>query len=257
LVARARGAKIFPWLDPHDTQAQQVLQDNHPAVDLLLQDPATVLRVLWRTHLIKQIGYAFFQRHPETAGINLGAGLTDYFQWLDNGHNHWLDVDLEPVVALRHALLSSQSATAQNGHIDLTEPGWWQRLPPNVRETNAPVLLVCEGVLMYLTSAQVRVVLQEIGENAHEGSQLVCDFMTPLGMGQARLAPNVQGSGAQYSWGARNGLEVARHHPRLELLAQHTAAEAFGATGCWSELCLSPWTGGPMYALAHLLINEP
>jgi len=257
LVARARGAKIFPWLDPHDTQAQQVLQDNHPAVDLLLQDHATVLRVLWRTHLIKQIGDAFFQRHPETAGINLGAGLTDYFQWLDNGHNHWLDVDLEPVLALRHVLLSSPSATAQNGHIDLTEPGWWQRLPPNVRETKAPVLLVCEGVLMYLTPAQVRAVLHEIGENAHEGSQLVCDFMTPLGMGQARLVPTVQGTDAYYSWGARNGLEVARHHPRLELLAQHTAAEAFGAAGCWSEMCLSPWTGGPVYALAHLLINEP
>jgi hypothetical protein len=78
-----------------------------------------------------------------------------------------------------------------------------------------------------------------------------------MGMGQARLTPTVQGTDAHYSWGARNGLEVARHHPRLELLAQHTAAEAFGAAGFWSEMCLSPWTGGPVYAMAHLLINEP
>ncbi len=194
LVARARGATFFPWLDPHDTQAKQVLQNNHPAVDPLLQDRASVLNVLWRTHLIKQIGDAFFQQHPEAVGINLGAGLSDYFQWLDNGHNHWLDVDLAPVVAMRHVLLRPHSDTAQNGYIDLTEAGWWQRLHPSVREAKTPLLLVCEGVLMYLTPTQVKAVLQEIGDNAHEGSQLVCDFMTPLGIGQAHLAPSVSGT---------------------------------------------------------------
>ena len=257
LVARASGAKWFPWLDPHDAQAQQVLQKSPPAVDPLVQDRASVLKVLWRTHLIKQIGDAFFQHHPEAVGINLGAGLSDYFQWLDNGHNHWLDVDLGPVVAMRHALLNPHSAKAQNGHIDLSQPGWWQRLPASVRQANAPLLLVCEGTLVYLTHKQVKAVLQEIGENAHEGSQMVCDFMTPLGIGQARLAPSVSGTGAQFLWGAHNGLEVARQHPRLELLAQHTVAEAYGPACCWAEVCLSPWTGGPLYGLAHLHITEP
>ncbi|WP_108361896.1 class I SAM-dependent methyltransferase [Limnohabitans sp. Bal53] len=58
-----------------------------------------------------------------------------------------------------------------------------QRLPASVRDANAPLLLVCEGVLMYLTPTQVKAVLQEIGENAPEGSELVCDFMTPLCIG--------------------------------------------------------------------------
>jgi O-methyltransferase involved in polyketide biosynthesis len=258
LVARARGGKIYPWLDPHDTQAQQVLQNSHHAVDPMLQDRASVLKVLWHTHLIKQIGAAFFQHYPEAVGINLGAGFSDYFQWLDNGHNHWLDVDLEPVVSMRHVLLSPQSERAQNGHIDLNQPGWWQRLPHSIREANAPLLLVCEGVLMHLTPKQVKAVLQEIGDNAHEGSQLVCDFMTPLGIGKSsRLASSVSGSGAEFLWGAHNGLEVARQHPRLELLAQHTAAEAYGPACCWAEMCLGPWTGGPQYALAHLQITEP
>lgn len=110
---------------------------------------------------------------------------------------------------------------------------------------------------MYLTPTQVKAVLQEIGENAPEGSELVCDFMTPLCIGQARLAPSVSGSGAQFLWGAHNGLEVARLHPRLELLAQHTVAEAYGPACCWAEMCLSPWTGGPLYGLAHLQITEP
>lgn len=129
LVARARGAKIYPWMDPQDTQEQQVLRNNPLAMDSLLQDRASVLNVLWRTRLIKQIGDAFFQQHPGAVGINLGAGLSDYFQWLDNGHNHWLDVDLEPVVAMRHELLNPHSDTAQNGHMDLRQPGWCSACP--------------------------------------------------------------------------------------------------------------------------------
>jgi len=256
LVARARGATLFPWLDPGDTQAQQVLQNLSSQVMALLQDRPSVLSVLWRTQLIKQIGRGFFTHYPQAQGVNLGAGLSDYFQWLNNGHNHWLDMDLEDVVTLRHALLPAHSEAAHDGGIDLTRPGWWQQLPLNGHGKQQPLLLVCEGVLMYLTPTQVRAVLREIGENAPEGSELVCDFMTPLGIGRADLAPSVAGTGAEFLWGARNALEIARLHPRLELLAQHTVAEAYGWASCWTELCLTPWTGGPLYGVAHLQVTE-
>lgn len=257
LVARARGASVYPWLDPQDTQARHVLQNTGATVDPLLQDRASVLNVLWRTQLIKHIGMDFFRHYPASQGINLGAGLSDYFQWLNNGHNRWLDVDLSPVVDLRQTLLQAHSDTAENGCIDLTQDGWWQRLPLNGRASGQPLLLVCEGVLMYLTPTQVRAVLKEIGNNAPEGSELVCDFMTPMGIGRADMAPSVSGTGAEFRWGAYNGLEVARLHPRLELIAQHTVAEAYGWACCWAEMCLTPWTGGPMYGVAHLHITEP
>lgn len=256
LVARARGASIYPWLDPQDTQAQLVLKNNHQAVEPLLQDRVSVLNVMWRTRLIKRLGEAFFKQHPQAIGINLGAGLSDYFQWLNNGHNHWLDVDLDPVIRLRQALLPSHAPSARQGHIDLTRPGWWSRLPMQEGASRAPLLLVCEGVLMYLTPTQVRTVFKEIGEHAPEGSELVCDFMTPMGIGHTHLTPSIAGTGAEFRWGAHNGLEVARLHPRLELLAQHTAAEAYGPAYCWAEMCLTPWTGGPWYGVARMQIGE-
>jgi O-methyltransferase involved in polyketide biosynthesis len=257
LVARARGSSIYPWLDPCDTQAQQMLQNMEEQALALLQDHPSVLNVLWRTQLIKKIGTAFFAHYPQAHGINLGAGLSDYFQWFNNGHNRWLDVDLEDVVTLRHALLRCHSEAAHDGSLDLTQPGWWQRLPLNDIDKHQPLLLVCEGVLMYLTPTQVKAVMREIGENAPEGSELVCDFMTPLGIGHADLVPSVAGTGAEFLWGARNALDVAHLHPRLELLSQHTLAEAYGWVSCWTEMCMTPWTGGPMYGVAHLQLSEP
>ena len=257
LVARARGPSVYPWLDPDDVQAKHVVQQCGASAEPLLHDSISVLNVLWRTRLMKQIGEDFFRHFPASLGVNLGAGLSDYFQWLNNGHNRWVDADLQDVVSLRHLLLPAHSDTASHVSIDLTQPGWWQRLGVSKRAPGQPLLLLCEGVLMYLAPARVKSVLKEIGDNAPEGSELVCDFMTPRGIGHAKMAPSVAGTGAEFLWGAHNGQEVARLHPRLELIAQHTVAEAYGWGCCWAEMCMTPWTGGPFYGVAHLQVTEP
>lgn len=257
LVARARGSLVYPWLDPNDAQAQHVVQQCGTLADPLLQDGISVLNVLWRTRLMKQLGEDFFKHFPASSGVNLGAGLSDYFQWLNNGHNRWLDADLREVVSLRHLLLPAHSDTASDVCIDLTQPGWWQRLGLSKRAAREPLLLLCEGVLMYLTPAQVKAVLKEIGENAPEGSELVCDFMAPGGVGHVNMAPSVAGTGAQFRWGAHNGQEVAHMHPRLELIAQHSVAEAYGWACCWAEMCMTAWTGGPLYGVAHIQVTAP
>ena len=124
LIARARGASIYPWLDPDDVQAQQVIEKFGHIIDPLLQDRSAMRNILWRTHLAQE----FFKHHPASQGINLGAGLSDYFQWLNNGQNSWLDADLEGVVTLRHLLLPEHSEAASDICIDLTQSGWWRQL---------------------------------------------------------------------------------------------------------------------------------
>lgn len=227
------------------------------AVQSALWAPLVAMNVTWRTGLIQQIGQTFFRQHPDSMGINLGAGLTDYFPILSNGHNRWLDVDLKPVIHLRRALLPTHGSMARMGRIDLTQPGWWQRLKLTDEASKQPLLLVCEEVLMYMTPAQVKAVMREIGENAHEGTQLVCDFMTPLGISRAALKPGLHNAETPLLWGAKNGLELARMHPRLELLAQHTSAEVYGPMTCMAEMCMSPWTGGPLCGVAHVVVTEP
>ena len=256
LVARARGPLIYPWLDPDDVQAQHVMDTLGHVIDPLLQDRAAMLTVLWRTQLMKRLGEDFFRHYPDAQGINLGAGLSDYFQWLNNGHNCWLDVDMDEVVSLRHLLLPVHSESAKDRCLDLTQPGWWQDPGLDERTGHKPMLLICEGLLMYLTPTQVRSVFKEIGNNAPEGSELVCDFMTPMGIGLTHMTPSVSATGAEFRWGAHNALEVAHLHPRLELIAQHTAAEMYGWSFCWAEMCMTPWTGGPLYGVAHMQITE-
>lgn len=254
LAARAQGAKAFPSMDPQDRHAATMLQASGAEVQTSAADHPAVINVLWRTRLIKQMGEAFFEHHPRSTGVNLGAGLAHYFQWLDNGSNHWIDVDLPEVITLRDTLLPKLPARCQHKALDLTQPGWWKRL--GLQHHREPVLLVCEGVLMYLQPAQVRTFLREIGEHAPEGSELLCDFMSPVGVGHSALDDAPGHETAAFTWGAHNGMELASAHPRLELLSQHSASEALGWGGAWTDMLWMPLVGGPLYGLAQLRVSD-
>lgn len=254
LAARAQGAQSFPSLDPHDGHAAQLLMASGAEVQTGPADQSIVVNVLWRTQLIKQLGHDFFEHHPHSTGVNLGSGLAHYFQWFDNGSNRWIDVDLPEVIALRDHLLPTQSARCLHKALDITTAGWWKRL--GLHRHQEPLFLVCEGVLMYLQPEQVRNFLREVGENAPEGSELVCDFISPVGVGQSALADTPAHQDALFTWGAHNGLELAGFHPRLELLSQHSASEAFGWGGTFAEMLWAPVTGGPLYGLAQLRVSD-
>lgn len=254
LIARARASLWSPFLspscDPQDRCAQEVLARScEPCADYPLDAP-TAINILWRTCRIRGMARAFFEQHPHALGVNLGAGLTDYFQWLDTGHNRWLDVDMPDVVALRQQLLPIHGAHRRLATADLREPGWFKRL--QLHRQRGPLMLVCEGVLMYMQPRQARAFFEEMAEHAPAGSELVCDFISPLGIGQTIAANRHAHDAVAFSWGVRRAQDMADFHPRLQLLGEHSVAEAYGPYGRWLQWLCSPLTGGPLYGLAHL-----
>lgn len=253
LIARAQANAWCPRLDPHDARARQLLSDSGEPTQDYPSDYPTAINILWRTCTIKAMGQRFFEQHTTGLGVNLGAGLSDYFQWLDNGSNQWLDVDLPSVIEKRGQLVPPCSARQSMAVCNLRQPGWWQRL--GLDGHRAPLLLVCEGVLMYMTAQEVAAFFREIGEHAPAGSELVCDFISPLGIGQTIPANRHPHDDAVFTWGTARAQELTRFHPRLQLLAEHSVAEAYGLCGQWLEAVCRPLTGGPLYGLAHLQVT--
>ncbi len=255
LAARARGGRYFPWLDCADTVALALLQRLGTDVEPYLDDLPTVLNVLWRTRAIKAAGQAFFGEHPRALGANLGCGLTHYFQWLDTGDNHWLDADLSPVMALRQPLIAPGGPRACQAEVDIAQPGWWQRLALPQGRGAQPVLLVCEGVLMYLQPAQVHAVLAEFAQHAPPGSRMVLDVLTRQAVGQAARHASVGPTGAQFHWGVGRMAELEQVHPRLALLREQSVSECYGWPGIALDALWRPWLGAPLYGLATLGVD--
>ena len=252
LVARARGGAWFPqWAcaDGHAIDALKQL-DLPPAA--LAIDHATILNILWRTRHIRQAAQHFFAQHPQAWGVNLGCGLSHYFQWLNNGCNTWVDADQAEVIELRQALMPARPPRLRQSTLDLQHPHWWKRLALPKPALQQPLLMICEGVLMYLQPAQVQNVLAQFADNAPPGSLLLIDTMAQWAVGKAHLHPSVGPSNAQFQWGIERPQELTDMHPRLQLQKLHSVAECYGAMGWAWEALWSPWYQAPQYGVAEL-----
>ena len=256
LAARAHGGRYFAWLACQDAVATQLLAELGADINAYLDDLPTVLNVLWRTRAIKQVGQAFFAEHPQALGVNLGCGLTHHFQWLDTGANHWLDADLPEVMALREQLLPLRCPRARHARVDLAQPGWWKRLGLPKKTDAQPVLLVCEGVLMYLQPEQVHAVLAEFAQIAPPGSRMVLDVLTRQAVGRAATHASVGPTGAEFHWGVGRMAELEQVHPRLQLLREQSVSECYGWTGIALDMLWRPWLGAPLYGMATLGVEE-
>lgn len=252
LVARAHGARLYPWLDCGDRVAADLLDCLQAPVASFLGDRVAVLNVLWRTRVLKSWAQAFFARHVDAAGWSLGCGLSHHFQWLDTGRNHWIDADLHPVWLLREQLLPETLTRRVNRVIDISSPDWWDRMVEIQGPVSGPVFVVFEGVLMYFQPDQVHRVLQTFAERAPPGSQLVFDAISHVGVGQARHSISVGATGAEFYWGLRDAGELLRLHPRFKMAAMRSVSECYGWLGWATEATWLPWTGSPLYAMVAL-----
>lgn len=251
LAARALGDAMFPEVavgDAHAVAAFEALgEDPQPWLD----DAASVYGVLARTLVFRSLAHEFFRRHPEGQGVNLGCGLSHYAQWLDTGRNHWMDTDLEPVLALRRRVLPEPSQRLTEQAVDLRRRGWWNGLG---LPRDEPAFVMCEGVLMYLEPAQVRGVFAEIDAHAAPGTEFVFDTICWLAVGRADWHASVKRTGAQFRWGPRSIAEVVSPHRRLRIASEHSVMDGFS----WPQAMVCPafrWlTGGPFYGLTRVVV---
>jgi len=110
LAVRALGGQLFPHLAVDDRHAKAALHALGEDGKSLLQDPRTVYGILRRTNWFRQQAMRFLQRFPDALIVNLGCGLSDYRQWLDNGRMQMVNADLAEVIALRRRILPTADA---------------------------------------------------------------------------------------------------------------------------------------------------
>jgi len=215
LVARARVAERFPNA-VRDPSAERILKEIGKSGDEFM-NPITVRAVRDRTKIFRECSQDFFKRYPKSTGASIGCGLSNYFQWLDNGQNHFVDADLPEVMNVRRGLLKPLNNRHRFSDISLTAPNWWDEL----KFPDEPVVIIIEGVLMYLKPDEVTQVLRTFAERAAPGSELLFDYMCWLAVGQAQKhSPVMRHTNVDFAWGVRKISELTAAHPRLHLLPQ-------------------------------------
>jgi len=254
LAVRAFGDAIFPNLAVQDRYARDALAAMGDDGSRWLKSRPIVYGVLSRTRIFRDLARAFLTEHPAARVVNLGCGLSQYFQWFDNGRVRMLNADLPEVIALRAEIFAKTSASGgereQEVVFDLGEAGWWDRLGLPSKPSSDPVFLLSEGVLMYLSPEQVAAVFREFGERAPAGSVFAFDALWWRSVGKPAAGQRAADVGeVRYRWGLRRPRNLTAAHARLRLAGVYPVMRGYSLSlSLVGALCRCVF-GVPLYAV--------
>ena len=254
LAGRALGDAIFPSMAIQDRFAAATLQAIGDDGSRWVGDRYSMWGVLARTRFVRDQAQRFMQDYPQAHFVNLGCGLSQYFQWLDNGQTRMTDADLPEVVAVREQLLPPLNARHRVLTVDLTASNWWEGLQLGGRDASFPLFLIMEGVSMYLEQEQIHALLHTVGEMAPTGSVMVLDAFCCMAKGKAHWHASLHQTGASLHWGVRRQSEFEDVHARLRLTQTHDFMAGYDWMNAMVNMGFSMMTGVPFYALYVLRV---
>lgn len=174
----------------------------------------TVVLVCQRAKKVDTITQDFLGEHPGGVVVQLGCGLDSRFLRVDDGRVHWYDLDMPPVVELRHQFFS-ESERYHMIATSVTDLAWVDTVASGGR----PVLVVAEGLLMYLDEADVRRLVLRLHE-AFPGCRLVADVFSRLTARSAANHPSLKSTGATMGWGIDDPHALEAWAPGIRLLEE-------------------------------------
>ncbi len=134
-----------------DPKAQDILNQVDYDFTRLRVPYKTVILVCQRAKKLDAVTRDFLAEHRRGTVLHLGCGLDSRFWRVDNGKVEWYDLDMPPVIELRQRFYPS----SERYHLiasSVTDLEWMEK----VTAASRPVLVVAEGLLMYLAEADVK-----------------------------------------------------------------------------------------------------
>ena len=144
----------------------------------------------------------FLAHHPDASVLHLGCGLDSRAFRLDVPETvRWYDLDFPDVIELRRRLYPEHAGYRLLAS-SATDPGWLDEIP-----VDRPALMVAEGVLPYLTAADVQQLFRRLTDRLPSGELIFDGVAGPT----ARMSKLFQ-------WSLGDPREIERWNPRLTLI---------------------------------------
>ena len=128
-----------------------------------------------------------------------------------DGYAHWYDLDLPETIAVRERLLPEHGAILQLAMSAVDDWGG------EITEQGASVLVIIEGLTMYLSQADVQRIFAVIAGRFPEAAVFV-ETMSPMVVRRFR-EKSIEGSHAKFTWGVKGGAALAALLPDFRFRA--------------------------------------
>lgn len=172
--------------------------------------------VIARTLLLDRMVGDFIRRNPNCTVVNLACGMDTRFYRLQQDAQAaqymkniaWYNLDLPESIAVRRRFFEENGPVFQIAKSAMD--GTWAS---QVAQPKGTVLVVIEGLAMYLSVQDVRQILLIISCR-FEHAEIIMEIMNPWVVGHMK-EKSIDATGARFTWGVKSGKELEPLVPEL------------------------------------------
>ena len=200
----------------HDAKAEEIVE--RLDYDFSLADKDTAMRsgVIARTIVLDKLTKSWLAAHSGAVVVNIACGL-DTRCYRMSGYAHWYNLDLPETMAVREKFLPESGAISQIAMSAMDDWGG------EIGEQNVPVLIVIEGLTMYLNAKDVQQIFKVISSRFSKATVFV-ETMNPMIVKRFKER-SIEGSHAKFTWGIKNGKALAELLPGFRFVEEHSLTE--------------------------------
>ena len=177
------------------------------------QEP-TQVSVAVRTEILDNATNAFIDKYPTATIINIGCGLDTRFLRVDNGQIIWYDLDLPEVISIRKQFFS-ESGRHKMIAKSVFDYSWIDDI-----NANEHILIIAEGILMYLTEQEVKDIMSKLADAFKEAEMLL--ETTPASLVKQNekqdLIKDQYQIEARLQWGIKKGKDIEKLNSNIEFI---------------------------------------
>ena len=214
LYARARESRGRGVI--RDKKAEELIARLDYGFSLAEKDTAMRSGVIARTLVLDKLVGDWLRQHPGTVVVNIACGL-DTRCCRMTGYAHWYNLDLPETMAVRRRLLPESGAVTQ---IAMSAMDDWGAA---IAEKDAPILVILEGLTMYLNQADIRQIFAVIAQRFPKVTVLA-ETMNPT-MARRFKEKSIEGSRAKFTFGVKDGKTFAALLPGFRYAGEHCLTE--------------------------------
>ena len=178
----------------------------------------------------------FILKNPNATVLNIGCGLDSRVFRIDPPATvNWFDVDYPEVIELRTQFYPQRQSGYSKIGTSVTEPTWLEQV-----NVNGPVMVIAEGLLYYLSHAEVEHLFHRVLQHFATG-EIIFDVYSRLGVRIVNANAAIRATGANLRWSIEHPNEMEQKIQRLQLVDEYNAydSEHSSRMSMWFRLMLA------------------
>lgn len=190
----------------YDAKAIEIVEQLDYDFSKAEKDMAMSAGVIARTILLDQMVGDFVKENPKGTVVNIACGLDTRFYRVDNGSIRWYNLDLPETIAVRRRFLTETGRVSMIAKSAMDET--WA---DDIEETEGRTLIVMEGLVMYLTEADVKQILSII-DRRFRSAKVIMETMNPWIIKHMK-EKSIEATKAKFTWGLKSGKDLKTLSP--------------------------------------------